>query len=56
MGLLLLTHLPKQINPQKPEKTHKALQIAQGRSDLSSVVHRLLGPEDHYEITQLIAG
>lgn len=47
---------PPQTNPQKPEDTLKVLQIAQERSDLSSVVRTLLGPEDHYEPTQLPTG
>lgn len=54
--LLLLTPLPKQINPQKTENHHEVLQIAQERSDLSSVVCRLLGPENPYEPMQLLAG
>lgn len=53
--LLLLTPLPKQINPQKTENNHEALQTAQERRDLSSVVHRRLGPENHYEPMKILA-
>lgn len=51
----LLNTPPKQINPQKPENTHEGLQTAQERSDLSPVICRLLGSEDHCEPTQLPA-
>lgn len=48
---------PPQTNqPSKPENTHKALQVAQERSDPSSVVRRPLGTEAHYEPMQLLAG
>lgn len=53
---LLLTPLSKQISSQKTENNHEALQIAQERSDLSSVVHRCLRPENPYKLTQLLAG
>lgn len=51
----LLNTPPKQINPQKPENTHKGLQTAHKRSDLNPVVCRLLGSEDHPEPRQLPA-